>query len=73
MTDYQTKTTKEYKKKYKNIKPFLNERSRRIWAATESESYGWGGVTLFSKVTGLTRNTIIKGIKEIKSGEKIIE
>ena len=30
-------------KKYQAMKPYLNERSRRIWAASEARSLGFGG------------------------------
>jgi len=44
----------------------MNERSRRLWAATEARAIGWGGVTLVSEATGLARNTISTGLRELK-------
>lgn len=44
----------------------MNERSRRIWAATEARSIGWGGVSLVAEATGMARNTIAVGIRELK-------
>lgn len=44
----------------------MNERSRRIWAATEASALGWGGVSLVAEATGLTRNTIAAGMRELK-------
>ena len=43
----------------------MDERSRRLWAATEAESLGYGGVSIASRATGLTRNTISSGIVEL--------
>ena len=53
------------KEKYASISGELNERSRRIWAATEANSLGYGGVTKVSKATNISRSTIHIGIKEI--------
>jgi len=52
--------------KYKKISPFLAERGRRIWAATESTALGHGGQKLVHKATGIAINTIRQGIKELK-------
>jgi len=59
-------TTKNaIKKKFLNIKHCLDEKSRRIWCATEALAIGRGGITLVSAATGVTRPTIYAGIKEI--------
>ena len=50
------------------MNPALNEQSRRRWAATEAKSLGRGGVSLVARATGIARNTIAKGITEIRSG-----
>ena len=50
--------------KFKCLSGFLDERTRRIWAATEAQAIGWGGVSLVAKATGLSRGTIHIGIKE---------
>ncbi len=65
-------TKDEIAQRYKSIEPFLNERTRRLFAANEALVFGWGGISLLSDVTGLTRNTIMLGCKEIK-GERIVE
>jgi hypothetical protein len=31
--------------KYDSLLPYLNEKTRRIWAAIEARSLGWGGVS----------------------------
>ncbi|HWT81446.1 MAG TPA: ISAzo13 family transposase, partial [Candidatus Methylomirabilis sp.] len=45
--------------------PHLNERSRRMLAATEALGLGYGGVSLVSRACGLSRVTITKGIHEL--------
>jgi biotin operon repressor len=54
------------REKYSKINFCLNEKSRRIWAATEASSLGWGGISIVSKATGISRTTITKGLEEIR-------
>jgi len=42
----------------------MDERLRRQWAGSEAQSYGRGGVSAVSSATGMSRNTIRKGIAE---------
>ena len=56
---------RELRKKFLSVWPHLNERSRRILAAAEASELGYGGVSLVSRACGLSRVTIIKGIKEL--------
>ncbi|MDZ4771771.1 MAG: ISAzo13 family transposase, partial [Planctomycetota bacterium] len=44
----------------------MDERVRRQWAAAEARELGWGGVTAVAKVTGLSRPTIISGLRDLK-------
>ena len=57
--------------KYAAIAPVLDERARRLWAATESRAIGYGGDALVSAATGLARETIRKGRREIERGVKV--
>ena len=43
----------------------MDERTRRQWAAAEAQSYGRGGVSAVSDATGMSRNTIRKGLAEL--------
>ena len=52
-------------KKLDQIWPHLNERSRRMIAAAEAVQWGYGGVSLVSRLCGLSRVTIHKGIGEL--------
>jgi len=54
--------------KYAAVAPALNERTRRLWAAAEARSIGYGGDALVSAATGLARATIRKGRMEIEQG-----
>ena len=62
-------TIKWIREKYEGVRPLLNERSRRRWAAAEALSLGWGGVTAVAKATGLTRKSIHFGLRERKAEE----
>jgi hypothetical protein len=51
----------------------MDEKVRRHWAATEATALGWGGVSAVAEATGLSRNTIMAGAKEIEQGLRIPE
>jgi Rhodopirellula transposase DDE domain len=52
--------------KYELLRPLLNERIRRQWAACEALSLKRGGVTLVAEATGLSRTTISTGMRELR-------
>lgn len=56
----------EIRKRYQAIKDSLNERSRRLFAASEAVAFGWGGVVAVHRATGIARRTITDGIKELQ-------
>ena len=43
---------------------------RRQWAATEAQTYGWGGLSAVSEATRMSRNTIRKGVAELAVRKK---
>jgi len=49
----------------------LDERARRRWAAVEAQSLGFGGESLVSSATGISRITIRAGKRELESGEDL--
>jgi hypothetical protein len=55
--------------KYRSLASVLDERARRHWAATEALAYGWGGVSAVSDATGMSPNTIRKGLAELVARE----
>jgi transposase len=54
--------------KYAAISGVLDERARRLWAAAESRSLGYGGDAVVSSATGLARETIRNGRAELEAG-----
>lgn len=59
------------KAKFAALAPALTERSRRLWAATEALALGHGGIALVERATGISRSTVVRGIREVKSGETL--
>ena len=59
--------------KYAAVEAVLDERGRRVWAATESRAIGYGGDALVSDATGLSRTTIRAGRREIESGTVCVD
>src|SRR6266545_3442809 len=53
--------------KFEALRPFLDERRRRLWAATEALALGRGGVTAVAAATALRRNTLHAGIRELQA------
>lgn len=54
------------KRKYKLLCAVLDERSRRLWAATEASALGYGGMVAVAKATGLSARTIRRGYQDLQ-------
>ncbi len=54
--------------KFEVLRPFLDERRRRLWAAAEALVLGRGGITAVATATRLQRATIRVGIRELHTG-----
>ena len=53
------------RQRYELLSASLSERQRRLWYASEAKAIGYGGVSLVSRCTGITRPTIHAGLKEL--------
>jgi hypothetical protein len=51
--------------RYQLLDPVLDERSRRRFAAAEAKAAGRGGVASVSRITGMARSTITRGLAEL--------
>jgi len=60
----------EIRARYTNIEWALNEKLRRLFAANEAKVFGHGGITLAQKATGVARNSIKQGLKELSEKEE---
>jgi DDE family transposase len=57
--------------KFRALAGELNERQRRLWAASEARAAGRGGIAATARATGISVPTIRKGIAELESGERL--
>lgn len=55
------------REKYRTLCHILDERGRRVWAAAEAKSLPYGGISLVSKATGISRTTIHVGVSEVSA------
>lgn len=61
-------TEKEMRMKYRSILPYLDERQRRLIAASDVLQLGRGGISMVARTSGLTRPTLYRGIEEFGRG-----
>jgi hypothetical protein len=54
------------KLRYEAVRPVLDERGRRRFAAAEALAAGWGGIAAVSAATGIARSTIGYGLRELR-------
>jgi transposase len=57
--------TEAIERRFKALKPVLDERMRRLVAAAESLSLGYGGASIISRATGVSRRAIAAGVVEL--------
>jgi transposase len=57
------------KKKLADMFPFLNEKQRRVLAASEAKSHGRGGIQTVARLMGISRQTIYRGLSDIDDND----
>src|SRR5258708_15122882 len=57
--------TSVIRERFTAIERDLNERSRRLLAAAEAKTAGYGGIAAVSRATGVARSTIGRGLKDL--------
>ena len=60
----------DIQRRFRTLAPFLDERMRRLVAASESKAIGYGGVSVVARATGVSRRAITEGMKELKEPKK---
>jgi Rhodopirellula transposase DDE domain len=55
------------------VRDELDERGRRMWAAAEARSHGRGGIAAVVRATGISTETVRRGIAEVASGRRAPE
>ena len=56
--------TEDIRYRYEVLYLHLDEKGRRLFAAAEARTVGWGGIKLVSEITGIARSTIGRGLDE---------
>ena len=54
--------------RYEQLAPSLDERSLRLFVASEAAALGRGGISCVSRITGIARTTITRGQRELAEG-----
>src|SRR5947209_5566109 len=54
----------QIRERFTAISPHLDERSRRLLAATEARAEGYGGIAAVSQATGVAPSTIARGLQD---------
>jgi transposase len=60
---------KRVQEKFAALRPLLDERRLRLWAAAEARSLERGGIKAVAAVCGLSRRSIERGIAELGTGK----
>src|SRR5437773_228163 len=58
------------KERFERMRGSLNERARRLFAATEALAIGRGGVAIVARATGIAPSTIGAGKAEVRALEE---
>jgi transposase len=56
------------KERFARVAGSLDERARRLVAASEALALGWGGISATARATGLSRAAIRRGLVELQGG-----
>ena len=57
--------TSAIRERFLAVRPSLDERGRRLFAAAEARTAGYGGISAVARATGVARSTIGRGLKEL--------
>src|SRR5450759_138907 len=62
------RTSTKLQGKFASVWALLDERTRRLMAASEAQTLGYGGISQVRRACGLSRKAIAKGLQEIAEG-----
>jgi len=57
------------RERFAAVSPHLDERGRRLLAAAEARTAGYGGIVAVSRATGIARSTIGRGLADLRASE----
>jgi len=63
--------TQDLSKKFALFVPYLDEKTKRLYAGSEALSLGRGGIALVNAATGMSRTTISQGVQELLGGTTV--
>ncbi len=55
------------RQQFLELRPTLDERGRRLWASSTAKALGYGGITLVTRATGVSRRAIHAGLHELSA------
>ena len=58
-------------RRYAVLRPYLDERQRRLVLAAEAAELGRGGITVVAAATGVHPDTVAKGVRELEGGGEV--
>src|SRR5256885_486586 len=64
---YDAAALERTQRKFQALTVVMDERVRRQWPAAEALALGWGGISLVASATGISRTTILAGVRELKA------
>ena len=64
-------TQERIKQRFTSLAPFLDEKQRRLLAGAEALTYGAGGQERVAGLLGLAKNTVGRGMRELRNPESI--
>ncbi len=57
--------------RFASLSPHLDERSQRLFVATEARASGYGGIVAVSRAPGIAPSTIGRGLRELDKAEPL--
>ena len=64
-------TEQRIRQRYEMVAPFLDEKQRRLLAGAEALAYGSGGLRRVASLLGLAKDTVGRGMQELRHPETI--
>lgn len=55
------------KEKFEDLRPLLDERRLRLWAAVEAKSLDHGGIKVVAQACGISRRSVERGLAELRT------
>jgi hypothetical protein len=59
-------------RRIETVLPTLNEYQRRRYLSAEAKSIGYGGISLVSRISGMSRQTLTEGVKELDDAGSVM-